>query len=102
MVLFILNGDSKKTTGQSRFLIFSTSFLVFFLGQKPINKKLLVLNPETDNAAVTLDGPGIGTILISLEFKKSMSSLPGSAIPGVPASVTKARFLPCKSKFKIS
>src|SRR5258706_12562167 len=98
IVFVILNGDSKKTTGQSRVLIFSINFLVFFLGQKPMNKKLLLFIPETDNADVMLDAPGFGIILISLScfhsFIKSLSSLLGSLIPGLPKSVTSAIFLP--------
>ena len=74
------------------------------MGKNPINTNFSVLNPLTDNAEVIAEAPGIGIILTSGEFLKikSMSSLPGSDIPGVPASVIKARLFPSRRSFNIS
>ena len=65
------------------------------------NKNLSVGNPETEAATVTAEAPGTGTIFTL--FPKALttslvSKLPGSEIPGVPASETKARFLPAFNK----
>jgi hypothetical protein len=65
-------------------------------GKNPKNKNLSVGNPEIDNAAVTAAGPGIGIILQSPPLMLKTSSinlLPGSDIPGVPASVISAASL---------
>ena len=69
-----------------------------------MNTKLLVLKPQIDKAATTLDGPGTEMIFNSGICVKSISinSFPGSLIPGVPASVTRARFYPSFKRFKMS
>tara|TARA_X000000368_G_C22951540_1_gene676845 strand:+ start:728 stop:973 length:246 start_codon:yes stop_codon:yes gene_type:complete len=61
IILLIFFDEIKKTILDSRFdnklKTFSISFKVE--GKKP-QKKYLSLNPETETAVVTADGPGIG------------------------------------------
>ena len=51
-------------------------------------------NPEMLNAATTADGPGMGLMAKGRAYyhQFSTSKFPGSEMPGVPASVTKAMF----------
>ena len=73
-------------------------------GEKPKNVKLSIEIPATEAIAVIEDTPGIGIIsTFNLLFKISATSLfPGSEIPGVPASETKAKIFPSRNKLKIS
>ena len=80
-------------------------FLFFFVGGKPEKINLSDLKPETEAAAVTALGPGIAIIFTSSPNNSvtfSINIFPGSEIPGVPASETKAKFFPCFNKIKIS
>ena len=68
-----------------------------------MNKNLSIGHPATEAAAVRAEGPGIGTIVKSFNclIAKSINLLPGSDIPGVPASLIRARFLPCFNNARI-
>ena len=70
--------------------------LSYSFGTNPKNKNLCIGKPEIEAMAVIAEGPGIGTISIfspkfSIIF--DINSLPGSEIPGVPASLIKAKVL---------
>ncbi len=69
-----------------------------------MNKKCDTSKPQTESAAASALGPGMGITLIPSEFVyiKSTSSLPGSEIPGVPASLINATSSPESKSFKIS
>ena len=53
--------------------------------------------PAAESAAVTADGPGIGTIAKPAAETARTSAAPGSLIAGVPASVISATRLPDES-----
>ena len=53
-----------------------------------------MLNPEHINAFISAHAPGIGIISILFSIAFFTISSPGSDIPGVPASVTRAIFSP--------
>src|SRR3989344_2119444 len=90
-------GDSKIMTGYLLPAIFLKNVsLPFLCGGKPKNVNSERLMSLKEMIAAREDGPGIVTI--SAKVAASFISLcPGSDIPGVPASVTNARFLPSSS-----
>ena len=64
------------------------SFISFsFSGKKPM-KENLSENPLSAIAVVIAEAPGMGKILISFLIHSLTKILPGSEIPGVPASET--------------
>ena len=77
--------------------------LPFLWGIKPLNENSLPSIPEIESAVMSDDAPGIGTMLKSPatlpSSKLCTNRHPGSAIPGVPASVTSAIDVPSVSSF---
>ena len=69
-------------------------FLPFFLGKKPSKIKRSVGSPDETNAARKADGPGTDSTVESIAIASRTSLYAGSEMPGVPASVTTARFFP--------
>ena len=79
-----------------------SAILVFlalpFAGMKPKNVKGEELKPDTESAAMSALGPGMGCALIPSLAQAAANSVPGSLIPGVPASDTTARLSPLLNK----
>src|SRR3990167_3949007 len=78
--------------------------LPFLCGKNPRKVNSCVGKPEADNAAITAEAPGIGitsTLSRRLFLILEINIVPGSEIVGVPASDTKARFLPSSNNLKI-
>src|SRR3989344_6405568 len=96
-------GDSKIITGYLLPAIFLKNVsLPFLCGGNPKNKNSDKSISLTDIMEANEEGPGIGTMEIKLPLgnpvtKCLINLCPGSDIPGVPASVTNARFLPSSS-----
>ena len=59
-------------------------------GRNPRNRNVSPENPDNARAAVTAEGPGTTSTLKPDWAAAATNSLPGSLIPGIPASVTKA------------
>ena len=59
--------------------------------------KLEPMPTVADRAVVRADGPGRGTTRNPSSCTRLTRMAPGSEIPGVPASLTRAIFLPCRS-----
>ncbi len=59
-------------------------------GKNPSKTNLSVGNPDTTTAVISAETPGIGIIFILLFKAKFINTYPGSEIPGIPASETRA------------
>ena len=80
------------------FISFKRIFLsLFSLGINPLNKNLVVSNPEYTKAVVIAVAPGNTSKFIFSLIHLLTITAPGSDIPGVPASVTIAIFFPSLS-----
>src|SRR3712207_854637 len=75
----------------------SRTFLrsLFSLGKKPLKINEVVSNPEYTKAVVIAVAPGRTSNPIPSSIHLHTITLPGSDIPGVPASVTIAISFPC-------
>ena len=91
-VCFNLWGASKNTVVYSVLSIFFRNVFRsdFLFGKNPKDRNCLPENADTDRAAVTADGPGMGTTSKPSLMTALTSSTPGSLIVGVPASDTRA------------
>src|SRR3972149_11949038 len=87
-VLISLCGDSKRTIVESLFFNLTSLALIFAsdFGKNPLKVTLFIGRPETDNAAMNADAPGIGIIRTPLLIHSRTNLNPGSDINGVPAS----------------
>src|SRR5262245_16698566 len=72
-----------------------------FTGRNPSKTKRSAGTPAAESAAATADGPGTGTTSMPAARASRTSRKPGSEMPGVPASVTRATEAPSASAFKI-
>ena len=64
-------------------------------GKKPKKKKVERSKPEMDSAVTAAQQPGTPTTRMPASMAARISSLPGSEMQGVPASVMTAMLLPC-------
>ena len=67
------------------------------IGRKPSKVNRSAGIPAADSAVATAEAPGIGTTGTPAARASRTSRKPGSEIPGVPASVTRATDLPSAS-----
>ena len=65
---------------------------LFSLGKNPLNINLVVSNPEYIKAVVKAVAPGKTSNSIPSSIHFSTTTLPGSDIPGVPASLYLAHY----------
>ena len=75
---------------------------LFSLGKNPLNINLVVSNPEYIKAVVKAVAPGKTSNSIPSSIHFSTTTLPGSDIPGVPASLTIATEVPSLTLLSIS
>ena len=91
-----LSGDSKKSRvrGSDRNARSRVRRAVFLPGRKPRKAKESVGRPETLKAEMIAQAPGTGETQSPRSREARTSRYPGSAMDGVPASLTNAMSIP--------
>lgn len=92
-------GDSRKTEGSSaaRAVWSSRSRCPLLTGRKPRYRKGPSTSPEPATAVMTLEAPGRTVCGICSWIAALRSRIPGSEMPGIPASVMTAIEVPLRS-----